>query len=213
MKYQKYVPKKPGTPSSQNIVKGNGINVTGHQRDVIIRDVIINEPIQPDVAEYKRTNAIPLGNITVKGTKIFSVIVGIISLLSSIITITEFGFKNNNLFDALPAIFYGLMFLFIFLLCVIYLIRGFRENFKRIGYEGMGINFEVSEEDQIYLTKIKGSCPCGGILKLKSLPSGQCIGVCNKNRDHIFSFDHTTFTGYRLEKINFYLSNSSQPWS
>jgi ssDNA-binding Zn-finger/Zn-ribbon topoisomerase 1 len=59
----------------------------------------------------------------------------------------------------------------------------------------------LDEDGIIYFADIKGDCPkCGGQLKLcRNENTYKVYGICNRNRDHKYKFDHTRFIGTEVE--------------
>jgi hypothetical protein len=75
------------------------------------------------------------------------------------------------------------------------------DRFCRLKFARLGnLNFEIGEDEKLYITEIVGTCPiCNCEVTLKNTPKGsdlKVMGFCTWNRDmHTFSFDYTTFTG------------------
>ena len=149
--------------------------------------------------EYQRIKATPL-NMTINMFQIFNVIAAVVGFWSSLITV-----KNEYGLGMLTPIL-SFIFISVAAICFILFMTGFfvrKKGFQRIGLGNIGINLELSEDGQIYITKITAKCPCSGNIRLWSSPNNMeyIEGRCNRNpHQHSFSFDHTTFQGQLLKK-------------
>lgn len=189
----------------QNIGTNNGLNI-GVNQGPINMNPIIQTPDLPntDVVKYQYIKAIPL-NMTVNMFQFLNVIAAVIGFWSSVITVkNEYGLGISTPILSLILIIVAIICSTLFVTSIFVKKKGF----QRIGYGKIGINFELSDDRQIYITKVAAQCPsCPGIIRLWSSPNNMewIEGRCDRNpHQHSFSFDHTTFQGQLLQRINFY---------
>lgn len=185
---------------NQNFVSGNNsINIAGDHSSINIDNVQFNQYPKLDEVEYKRINPIPIIKYkTLENGSILGAIGLVISIIASVFQIIDF-FKHGIFISKLSPT----LFMVIVIFCSILFALGItlRSKFHRTGHGYFGINLDVFE-DIVHISRIEGKCPiCGGKVRLWSFPNNVKIpiGRCDQNPDlHIFSFDHTTFKGYRL---------------
>lgn len=151
------------------------------------------------VAEYT-SNPTYVLPITPKALQRGGGLISVLGLLSSIATLLSFfGFT----FDLSELVAYWLTFI------VGFFIFGFGFSLNRRGFEtmpiiwGRGLNLEVQPDGKIAVVRVDGECPvCNGKLSIIT-EQNQKVGVCARNSNHIFDFDHTLFKGERLSKVSY----------
>ncbi len=187
------------TLSGNNIKTGDnsynvGVGNSGNQNIHIGDNINLNK--KENIVEYENMkDRLVLGGVS--GFKTKSILAGILSVISSIITIISFLYDSESFV--------------LFLCCIIFLGYFSYDNmykYKKLLNEGVikenNVPKFIVEEDSVWIMSKFGICPiCGGKVRIKyDQNEKKSIGKCEKNpQEHIFTYDRTIEKGYFIKTI------------
>lgn len=67
-----------------------------------------------------------------------------------------------------------------------------RRGLLSLLFNPLNVNIESSPDNRLFLSQLRAKCQlCNGDVLLKK----DSLGVCNRNTNHLYSFDHTSLSG------------------
>lgn len=191
---------KDNTSKNQTIKLGsNSINIGGNgdNNQYHINGLDYNATEKQTVIRYNKDkiNKLPYD---IKKASIFSVILTVVSFLGSMASIIgifkDSTFSQENTWIQLiwiSATLLGLSLLYFFSTLK-------KQEFKGIyTFFGKLLFWLDKKTGEIYRIKVYSKCPkCGSDVNIRKIKDKEkYIGVCDRNLNHKFAFDHTDFTG------------------
>lgn len=160
-----------------------------------------NEPKLPIIEyKYQRSSKIPFG---VNGIKAVSILTGMLSFVSAIMTILTYfeQYKEEFIFNSSNFV----LFTIIWLCITLFFLYSFMKLKNKKNVKILDKPFFELKEDVVYYVKKYSHCLiCDGRVNIKrDKTSGKDIGICEKNHEHMYSYDETVNKGVLLEKIDF----------
>jgi len=175
--------------SNSHNINGNGNLYFGQNNTIFSDHISVNYGSQNTKLAYiERDKILPIKIGSMPITNTMTIFVGFIGFIGSIASIWSTWGKDLNLF-------YFFIFLVPFLMLGLVLTK---QRFIRFLFSW---NIESNKKGELFLTKIKGSCPkCDGMLKLKEVGeknNQRTIVQCDRNHKHYWEFDFTIFGDIR----------------
>ncbi|WP_342561422.1 hypothetical protein NST84_17325 [Paenibacillus sp. FSL R7-0345] len=177
-----------------------GLGINSKQEFYIDNRTVATDPANALVVDYEE---LPDRKVWggVKGYKLKFEVSGVLSVISAVITIVTYFFRNNSFILFLIMTTIGL---------AVYALDS-RNKHRKLLDDGVyeenkrPILFE-DEEGDVYSIKKYGYCPiCGGRVNLiKDERFKRTVGKCENNSDHLYSYDHTINKGFPFEVVEFY---------